>query len=98
MNIFSALLNQVNTEERISTRVGGTFNHKINCQPVAEAGEARMNFFDLANLLDNDGNLQNEMMVASVSISYSPGKIKLWLKPSLVRRHDAGHHPCPPWK
>ena len=32
-----------------------------------EAGEARMNFMDLANLLDNDGNLQNEMMVASVS-------------------------------
>ena len=32
--------------------------------PVAdEAGQARMNFFDLANLLDNDGNLQNEMMV-----------------------------------
>ena len=25
----------------------------------------RMNFGDLANLLDNDGNLQNEMMVAS---------------------------------
>merc|ERR1712106_786155 len=25
----------------------------------------RMNFSDLANLLDNDGNLQNEMMVAS---------------------------------
>ena len=24
-----------------------------------------MNFFDLANLLDNDGNLQNEMMVLS---------------------------------
>ena len=24
-----------------------------------------MNFFDLANLLDNDGNLQNEMMVMS---------------------------------
>ena len=24
-----------------------------------------MNFNDLANLLDNDGNLQNEMMVAS---------------------------------
>merc|ERR1712018_792431 len=31
----------------------------------AEAGQARMNFNDLANLLDNDGNLQNEMMVAS---------------------------------
>ena len=28
-------------------------------------GSARMNFFDLANLLDNDGNLQNEMMVMS---------------------------------
>ena len=24
---------------------------------------APMNFMDLANLLDNDGNLQNEMMV-----------------------------------
>ena len=34
-------------------------------QPAAEAGEARMNFFDLANLLDNDGNLQNEMMVGA---------------------------------
>merc|ERR1712241_1409575 len=34
--------------------------------PVAEeAGQARMNFFDLANLLDNDGNLQNEMMVGA---------------------------------
>merc|ERR1711877_10021 len=27
--------------------------------------QPRMNFYDLANLLDNDGNLQNEMMVAS---------------------------------
>ena len=49
-------------------------------QIEAEAGQARMNFNDLANLLDNDGmnelglsdaklflkgNLQNEMMVAS---------------------------------
>ena len=34
-------------------------------QPQPEAGQARMNFNDLANLLDNDGNLQNEMMVAS---------------------------------
>ena len=24
-----------------------------------------MNFFDLANLLDNDGNMQNEMMLMS---------------------------------
>ena len=31
----------------------------------SEAGEARMNMGDLANLLDNDGNLQNEMMVAA---------------------------------
>ncbi|XP_023326699.1 uncharacterized protein LOC111700111 [Eurytemora carolleeae] len=31
----------------------------------SEPGSARMNFFDLANLLDNDGNLQNEMMVLS---------------------------------
>jgi len=30
-----------------------------------EPGTARMDFFDLANLLDNDGNLQNEMMVMS---------------------------------
>ena len=38
----------------------------INSQAeAAEPGTARMNFFDLANLLDNDGNLQNEMMVAS---------------------------------
>ena len=34
-------------------------------QPPAEAGEARMNMMDMANLLDNDGNLQNEMMVAA---------------------------------
>ena len=34
----------------------------INC---LWSGEARMNMFDLANLLDNDGNLQNEMMVAA---------------------------------
>jgi len=31
----------------------------------AEPGSARMNFFDLANLLDNDGNMQNEMMLMS---------------------------------
>jgi len=31
----------------------------------SDQGTARMNFFDLANLLDNDGNLQNEMMVMS---------------------------------
>ena len=31
--------------------------------PVAEeAGQARMNFFDLANLLDNDGNLQVDII------------------------------------
>ena len=35
----------------------------LQAQPVAR--QARMNFNDLANLLDNDGNLQNEMMVAS---------------------------------
>ena len=34
-------------------------------QQPSEAGEARMNMMDLANLLDNDGNLQNEMMVAA---------------------------------
>merc|ERR1712106_1062414 len=36
--------------------------------PAAQPGQGRtgrMNFNDLANLLDNDGNLQNEMMVAS---------------------------------
>merc|ERR1711935_778909 len=36
--------------------------------PPAQPGQGRtgrMNFSDLANLLDNDGNLQNEMMVAS---------------------------------
>ena len=32
---------------------------------IFNLGTARMNFFDLANLLDNDGNLQNEMMVMS---------------------------------
>ena len=37
----------------------------LNPQPPSEAGEARMNMMDLANLLDNDGNLQNEMMVAA---------------------------------
>merc|ERR1712014_431284 len=31
----------------------------------AQLRQPRMNFYDLANLLDNDGNLQNEMMVAS---------------------------------
>merc|ERR1711892_777323 len=31
----------------------------------ARARTGRMNFGDLANLLDNDGNMQNEMMVAS---------------------------------
>merc|ERR1712060_639279 len=33
--------------------------------PPAPVRQPRMNFYDLANLLDNDGNLQNEMMVAS---------------------------------
>ena len=27
-----------------------------------------MDFFDLANLLDNDGNLQNEMMVGHSAV------------------------------
>jgi hypothetical protein len=39
-----------------------------NLKPVSEAAQkrtGRMNFGDLASLLDNDGNLQNEMMVAS---------------------------------
>ena len=30
-----------------------------------EAGQARMNFFDLANLLDNDGNLQVDIIYIS---------------------------------
>ena len=37
--------------------------YMLNC--YCALGSARMNFFDLANLLDNDGNLQNEMMVMS---------------------------------
>ena len=38
--------------------------------------EEKMNLFDLANLLDNDGNLQNEMMVmafAATLLSTIPG-------------------------
>merc|ERR1712008_580564 len=31
----------------------------------AQARTGRINFGDLVNLLDNDGNMQNEMMVAS---------------------------------
>merc|ERR1712083_1082081 len=34
-------------------------------EQVNTSRQPRMNFGDLANLLDNDGNLQNEMMVAS---------------------------------
>jgi hypothetical protein len=36
-----------------------------------------MNLFDIANLLDNDGNLQNEMMVfafAATLLSTIPGR------------------------
>jgi len=40
--------------------MGNFFSDSSNDQ-----GTARMDFFDLANLLDNDGNLQNEMMVMS---------------------------------
>ena len=39
-----------------------------------------MNLFDLANLLDNDGNLQNEMMVmafAATLLSTIPGTYTL---------------------
>ena len=38
--------------------------------------EEKMNLFDLANLLDNDGNLQNEMMVmafAATLLATIPG-------------------------
>ena len=39
--------------------------------PVAEeAGQARMNFFDLANLLDNDGNLQVDIIYISTHDIY----------------------------
>merc|ERR1711992_225708 len=34
-----------------------------NVHSAGEEGTGRMNMFDLANLLDQDGNLQNEMMV-----------------------------------
>lgn len=34
-------------------------------KPSENVGEPRMNMNDLANLLDSDGNLQNEMMVAA---------------------------------
>merc|ERR1712244_90991 len=34
-------------------------------RPSTHSRSPRMNLGDLANLLDNDGNLQNEMMVAS---------------------------------
>ena len=58
--------------------------YMLNC--YCALGSARMNFFDLANLLDNDGNLQNEMMVMSFAATllttvqvckifrYHPGK------------------------
>ena len=40
-----------------------------NPAPVPEeAGQARMNFFDLANLLDNDGNLQVDIIYLSTHI------------------------------
>jgi len=38
-----------------------------------------MNFMDLANLLDSDGNLQNEMMVmafAATLLATIPGKYR----------------------
>ena len=36
-----------------------------------EAGQARMNFFDLANLLDNDGNLQVDIIYLSTHDIYT---------------------------
>ena len=48
-----------------TTTTTTTTMNLFGLQAQPEAGQARMNFNDLANLLDNDGNLQNEMMVAS---------------------------------
>merc|ERR1712223_1550920 len=40
--------------------------NEVFCSAAAvDMAPTPMDFFDLANLLDNDGNLQNEMMVAS---------------------------------
>merc|ERR1712223_1603636 len=42
------------------------FCNEVFCSAAAvNMAPTPMDFFDLANLLDNDGNLQNEMMVAS---------------------------------
>ena len=39
-------------------------SNKVFCSAAAvNMAPTPMDFFDLANLLDNDGNLQNEMMV-----------------------------------
>ena len=49
-----------------------------------------MNLFDLANLLDNDGNLQNEMMVmafAATLLSTIPGMYILCTLDCRTRKH-----------
>ena len=49
-----------------------------------------MNLFDLANLLDNDGNLQNEMMVmafAATLLSTIPGMYILCTLECPTRTH-----------
>ena len=54
--------------------------------------EEKMNLFDLANLLDNDGNLQNEMMVmafAATLLSTIPGMYILLIH---SRMPDADAH------
>ena len=52
--------------------------------------EEKMNLFDLANLLDNDGNLQNEMMVmafAATLLSTIPGMYILCTLECPTRTH-----------
>ena len=60
-----------------------------------EAGQARMNFFDLANLLDNDGNLQVDIIYTylraiSTNIYTSATERD---DGGRVRSYDAGDHP-----
>merc|ERR1711892_764727 len=54
------------TTNLFTTNIRQTMENLLTpaAQP-ARARTGRMNFGDLANLLDNDGNMQNEMMVAS---------------------------------
>merc|ERR1712106_103040 len=54
------------TTNLFTTNIRQTMENLLTpaAQP-AQARSGRMNFGDLANLLDNDGNMQNEMMVAS---------------------------------